>query len=182
MLPGVQSTGLIQLPNQWSLRPAGKQVNLGDFPVNMVLHPSGDWLAVLHAGYGEHEVTIVDLKRQKVKSRVVLEQTFYGLCFSANGNQLYASGGEHEVVHVFDFADGLLSRQRQLPVAKPKENFIPAGLAVDAVGKTLFVAGPWGDAVCIVPLGDPEKRMPFLWGCTATPIPARSMPRVNGFS
>src|ERR1700719_2706077 len=52
LLPGIQPGGTIVLPNQWSLRPAGRQIELGDFPVNMALHPSGRWLAILHAGYG----------------------------------------------------------------------------------------------------------------------------------
>src|SRR3712207_3089584 len=38
-LPGVQPGGSILLPNQWSLRPAGLQLELGDFPVNLALHP-----------------------------------------------------------------------------------------------------------------------------------------------
>ena len=54
VLPGVQRGGAVLLPNQWSLQPAGKQIELGDFPVNMALHPSGKWLAALHTGYGEH--------------------------------------------------------------------------------------------------------------------------------
>src|SRR2546429_8939095 len=96
VLPGVQADRSILLPNQWSLRPAGRQLALGDFPVNSALHPSGQYLAVLHAGYGEHEVVVVDLKREKqrVVSRVTLEQTFLGLCFSPDGKTLYASGGE----------------------------------------------------------------------------------------
>src|SRR6516165_6698264 len=61
MLPGMQAGGSVLLPNQWSLRPAGKQLELGAFPVNIALHPSGRWLAALHAGFGEHGVTIVDL-------------------------------------------------------------------------------------------------------------------------
>ena len=39
VLPGVRPDGGVQLPNQWSLRPAGKQLALGDFPVNIALHP-----------------------------------------------------------------------------------------------------------------------------------------------
>src|SRR5438552_3642467 len=69
ILPGVQPGGSILLPNQWSLRPAGRPLVLGDFPVNLALHPTGRWLAVLHAGYGEHEVMIIDLqdpKREKI--------------------------------------------------------------------------------------------------------------------
>src|SRR5262249_9461716 len=72
LLPGVLASGAIQLPNQWSLRPAGKQVILGDFPVNIAVHPEGRWLAILHAGYGTHEIVIVDVgqSRNKITCRV----------------------------------------------------------------------------------------------------------------
>src|SRR6266498_2794245 len=78
VLPGTQATGEVRLPNGWSLRPAGRQIVVGDFPVNMALHPDGKWLAVLHAGYGEHEVIIIELKTQKKTSRVLLDQCFVG--------------------------------------------------------------------------------------------------------
>jgi DNA-binding beta-propeller fold protein YncE len=158
VLPGVQPGGTVLLPNQWSLRPAGKQLLLGDFPVNLALHPGGEWLAVLHAGYGEHEVVIVDLKRQKISARVGIAQTFYGLCFAPDGRSLYASGGEFEVIHAFQFEDGFLFRHREISIAKEADKFIPSGLSIDAAGKTLFAAGPWGDAVAVVPLDAPEKR------------------------
>src|SRR6516162_7836080 len=108
MLPGVEPDGGVRLPNSWSIKPAGKQIELGDFPVNMALHPSGKWLAVLHAGYGTHEIFMIELqaKKQKIRSRVTLDQTFYGLAFSADGKRLAASGGEFDVVHVFDFDEG----------------------------------------------------------------------------
>src|SRR5207248_447547 len=92
VLPGVQATGEVRLPTGWSLRPAGRQAVVGDFPVNLALHPSGKWLAVLHAGYGDHEVVVLDLDTQKKTSRVLLDQTFYGLCFSPDGKRLFASG------------------------------------------------------------------------------------------
>jgi hypothetical protein len=158
-LPGVQSSGAILLPNQWSLRPAGKQLELGDFPVNLALHPGGSWLAVLHAGYGEHEIVIVDLKKQKIASRVPLPECFYGLCFTPDGRRLFASGGQSEVVHAFDFEDGLLFHPQELPIVEPKEKFVAVGLTV--TGNDLFVAGPWGDAVCRMPLADPGRRSLF---------------------
>ena len=46
----------MQLPNQWSLKPAGRHVEVGDFPVNIAIHPTGEFAAVLCAGYREHEV------------------------------------------------------------------------------------------------------------------------------
>src|SRR5437764_4207572 len=117
-LPGVLPGGEVRLPNQWSLRPAGKHIRLGDFPVNMALHPSGGWLAVLHAGFGTHEVLVIDLRQgnQRVCCRVPLLQTFYGLCFAPDGKTLFASGGEYEVVHAFRFEEGFLGRPRALRV------------------------------------------------------------------
>src|SRR5262245_38260212 len=56
VLPGLLADGFIQLPNQWKLHPAGRQIEVGDFPVNLVIHPSGQYLAVLHAGWGTHEI------------------------------------------------------------------------------------------------------------------------------
>jgi DNA-binding beta-propeller fold protein YncE len=158
ILPGVQPTGAILLPNQWSLRPAGRQLELGDFPVNLALHPGGRWLAALHAGYGEHEVILVDLQKRKISSRVTLPECFYGLCFSPDGRRLFASGGESEVVHAFDVEDGLLFHHQELAIVEGSEKFIASGLATDHRGGNLFVAGPWGDAVCQIALDDPARR------------------------
>jgi DNA-binding beta-propeller fold protein YncE len=159
-LPGVLPGGVVQLPNQWSLRPVGRQVLLGDFPVNVALHPSDPWLAVLHAGYGTHEVVILDVHgtTPRIACRVPLNQTFYGLCWAPDGKTLFASGGEYEVVHAFAFDDGLLGRRKSLRLADAKDKFIAGGLATDAEGKTLFAAGTWGHAVAVVPLDAPDTR------------------------
>ncbi|HYT92259.1 MAG TPA: alkaline phosphatase family protein [Gemmataceae bacterium] len=150
-LPGIEPGGLVRLHNQWAIRPAGKQLTLGDFPVNTALHPSGKWLAALHAGFGDHEIIIVDLdaKKQRIVNRVVLEQTFNGLCFSADGKTLFAGGGEFDIVHAFAFADGYLSRHRKMSLSDKK--FIPSGIAHDAMRDYLYVTGAWGHGVCFRP-------------------------------
>jgi 6-phosphogluconolactonase (cycloisomerase 2 family) len=160
VLPGVHPDGVVQLPNQWSLRPAGTHLALGDFPVNIALHPDGKWAAVLHAGYGEHEIVVVELRKDhpRIISRVSLEQTFYGLCFAPDGKTLYASGGEFEVVHAFAFDKGLLSDHREIAVAPRKDKFVVSGVSVDATGRTLFAVGAWGGTVSIVPLDKPGDR------------------------
>ena len=147
-LPGVEADGGVRLPNSWSLKPAGKQIELGDFPISIALHPGGRWAAVLHAGYGDHEIIVVDLtaKKERVKSRIVIEQTFGGLAFVGNGDILHVGGGEFDVVHSFDFADGFLSKQRTLKVADTK--FIPGALAAD--GAMLYIPGVFGHAVAII--------------------------------
>src|SRR3954452_10537019 len=81
-LPGQRPDGSVLLPNQWVLRPAGKQIPVGDFPVNMALHPGRKYAAVLHCGYTAHEVVILDLAKGEVASRTNLAEAFYGLAFS----------------------------------------------------------------------------------------------------
>lgn len=68
--PGMTRTGTVLLPNGWSLKPAGRQTKLGDLPVQIAIHPSEPILAILHAGYGEHEVATVDGTSGKVIARV----------------------------------------------------------------------------------------------------------------
>src|SRR5262245_43430951 len=160
VLPGLLADGSVQLPNQWKLRPAGKQVEVGNFPVNLAVHPSGQYLAVLHAGWGDHEIIIIDLNkaRQRVVSRVVIDQTFYGLCFSPDGRKLYASGGEFAVVHEFDFSRGLLGNPRTIDLGGAGEKLVPGGLVMDAAGRDLFVCCTWGDVVIRVPAENPENK------------------------
>jgi YVTN family beta-propeller protein len=155
-LPGVQPGGSTLLPNQWSLQPAGKHLALGDFPVAIALHPSENMAAVLHAGYGEHEVVIVDLSKFTITSRVALSETFVGVTFSPDGRTLFASGAGQEIVHRFTYAAGYLSDRRELKIAEPKEKRVPAGLATSVDGGTLYVACPWGHTVEIVPVANSE--------------------------
>src|SRR5205809_5224440 len=69
LLPGQRSDGSVLLPNQWSLRPAGKQILVGDFPSSMALHPSSRYVAILHCGYNQHEVVVVNLVTDGIVSR-----------------------------------------------------------------------------------------------------------------
>src|SRR5262249_37642316 len=130
-------------------------------PVNAVVHPSGQYLAVLHAGMQEHEIVVIDLNkaRQKIVSRTIVDQTFYGLCFSPDGRKVYASGGEFEVVHEFDFSRGLLGNPRPVKLPGSAPNLVVGGLAMDAAGRDLFACCTWGDIVVRVPAENPENRV-----------------------
>src|SRR5258708_5253750 len=83
--PGPQPDGAVLLPNQWSLRPAGKQIVVGDLPASMALSPDGKFAAILHCGYGQHEIQILDIAAGKISSRVNLPEAFYGIIFSPDG-------------------------------------------------------------------------------------------------
>src|SRR5580765_5120791 len=81
-VPGQQPDGAVMLPNQWSLRPVGKQIVLGDFPVNIAIHPGGKFAAILHCGHGQNEIMVVEIPSGKLVSRAGVEEAFYGLAFA----------------------------------------------------------------------------------------------------
>ncbi len=159
LLPGLQRDGSVLLPNQWSLRPVGKQIPVGDFPVNLALHPSGRYAAVLHSGYSEHEVRILDLQAAAVVSQAALDEAFYGLAWSPDGRQLFCSGASGETVHAFRFADGYLSEHRALRLRPETEIGVPVGIAPSRDGAALYVAEGWGQR--ILKIATPDGRA--LW-------------------
>ena len=146
-LPGHQSDNSVLLPNQWSIHPAGRQVTLGSLPVNIAVHPRGKYAAVLHSGYGPHEVIVVDLSAGKITSRVPIHETFYGVTFSHNGRELWCSGGGDEVIHRFAFHDGQLTNDVPVQIHDKNLRGVPSGFALDNASRHLFVANVWGDCV-----------------------------------
>ncbi len=170
--PGMTSNGAVLLPNGWSLRPAGRQLLLGDFPVLMALHPREPILAILHAGYGEHEIVTVDARDFKVIGRVALHETFSGLTWSADGSRLYAGGGFDDVIHGFDHAGGLLSNPVKLSypdrlsgeAASPQRRRVPAGLALARDGATLWVANAFSHTLARFDLKEKTLRKEISLG------------------
>jgi DNA-binding beta-propeller fold protein YncE len=169
VLPGILLDGSVQLPNQWKLKPAGRAIEVGNFPVNMAIHPSGQYVAVLHAGMREHEIMILAIEktRNRVVSRKVVDETFYGLCFSPDGRRLFASGGEYEVVHEFEFSRGDLFNGKTISLAGGEEKKrLIGGLAIDEEGKDLFALATWGDVLVRVPVDNPENKVTIPLGRT----------------
>lgn len=156
-LPGPLPDGAVQLPNQWQLHPAGKQVQLGSFPVNIAIEPNGKYAVVLHSGYGPHELAVVDLQSDKIVQRLPVIETFYGLTISRDGKQVYCSGAGDEVVYRYDFLAGQLTNRASIKIHDRVLRGVPSGLALDKAQKHLFVANVWGDCISAVDL--PSKKV-----------------------
>jgi DNA-binding beta-propeller fold protein YncE len=169
-LPGKQPDGSVLLPNQWSLRPAGKQIELRDFPINIAMHPSGRFVAVLHSGYSAHQVTIVDIAKREAISHADLPQSFYGLEFSHDGSHLFCSGAGDEVIHTFDFQNGQLTNHDKIQLREPKYRAVPAGLALTHDAHTMYVANVWGDRVTRVDLLARPKTLDILIRTNSGPL------------
>src|SRR4029453_11905678 len=120
----------VLLPNQWSLKPIGRQVTVGDFPVNIQVSPDGKYAAVLHCGHGNHEIVVLDVATRKIISRTQVNEAFYGLAFSPDGKRIFCSGSGDEVVHSFGFSKGFLGDPTPLSLRKKKVRGIPGGIAV----------------------------------------------------
>ena len=180
--PGRQADGSVLLPNMWSLRPAGTQVDLADFPVNIAVHPDGKFAAILHAGHSAHEIHIVNIANAAVVQRIKVEETFYGLEFAHSGTRLYASGAGNEVVRFFDFqaSSGTLAPEQRIVLQDAKERGIPAGLALSSDARSLYVAHVLGQKVTKIQLGGeatPVLEIPI--GTVTTPK-AETPPAAGG--
>jgi DNA-binding beta-propeller fold protein YncE len=152
--PGPTADGSMLLPNQWSLRPAGRHVELGDFPVNITVHPDGKSAVILHCGFSEHELVAVDLTQKRVTSRISTGESFYGVTFSKNGRKIYCSGSSGEEVFAFEYKSGQLFNQNSFSLRDATEDGVPAGLAIDPSGKELFAVNLWNDSVSRLTLSD----------------------------
>ncbi|MEX0671010.1 MAG: hypothetical protein WD060_11205 [Pirellulales bacterium] len=150
--PGPQPDGSVLLPTQWSLRPAGRQIEVGDFPVSIAMHPDGRYAAVLHCGHGPHEVIVLDVEAGKTVSRTTVEEALYEITFDAQGRLLYVSGSSGETVRRFRFEDGALVPDAVLPLRPAAARGVPAGIAVSQDGGLLYVANLWGHAASRVDL------------------------------
>lgn len=168
--PGAQADGSMLLPNQWSLRPVGAQVELGDFPVNVAVHPDGRFAAVLHAGYGPHQILVVDIGATTVVAQAKVAETFYGIEFTADGRRLFCSGAGAEVVRAFDFdaKTGNLGGETAIPLRAVKERGVPAGLAVSSDARHIYVANVLGHRVAKVDLAARSNVLEFAFGAALT--------------
>ena len=120
ILPGSNNDGFVQLPNQWRLRPAGTQLELGDFPVNIAVHPDGRYLAVLHCGYRDHEVVIVDT--HGTRPRIVSPGRRSTRASTAwpsrpTARSCTPPAASTSVVHAFEFRNGYLIGHRTHPTS-----------------------------------------------------------------
>ena len=162
--PGRKPDGSVLLPNQWSLRPAGRQVDLADFPVNIAVHPSGRFAAILHCGYSDQQILILDISTEQVVAHAGLREAFYGLAFSPDGRKLVCSGAGEEILHVFDFDNGKLSNHAKIKLREARKTGVPAGLALNTGGTQAYVANVWGDSISRVALQGEPKPMDIVIG------------------
>ncbi|MCW3100407.1 MAG: beta-propeller repeat protein [Chthonomonadaceae bacterium] len=151
-LPRVTADGVL-LPTGWVLHPAGRQIPTGDMPLAMIWSPEKDYLLVTTGGYAPSRVLAIDTFDEQLQTSITLDQTWEGMTFSADGKELFVSGGGRGLLWRFGFdtRGGDMIRKEPLPVANligrnpPYVRQQPAnanawigGLATDPTDGTLY--------------------------------------------
>ena len=148
--------GTGRLPTGVRLDPAGVSHDLGSMPLAMVRSPQNDRIVVLLNGWREQGIQVVDRSSGRVLQTVPLPAVFLGLAFSPDGQSLYVSGGDQDVIYRLDWRNGAATLADSVVLAakaKGKDGTrYPAGIALSKDGRTLYVAENLADSLAVVDL------------------------------
>ncbi len=154
--PQVDGTGVT--PNKWMLTPAGLQVEVGDRPMALAPAPDGHYIAITNGGQGVQSLTLLDTYTNKVAQKIPYpepEALFYGLVWSADGKNLYASAGGNNKIRAYSFDGKVLTENAPFVLGDLSSPIFPAGLALSPDGKTLYAALNYGNSLAAI---DTTKR------------------------
>lgn len=146
------NTSRITLPNGWSLTPAGKSLPLGDLPLNIAVSKSGKYMAVTNNGQSTQTIQLFDVKKEKQLDQVVISKSWYGLKFSADGNKLYASGGNDNRILQYNIKTNKLILSDSFLLEKGKVLVSPAGIELDESKQILYTVSKENNALYLVDL------------------------------
>ena len=159
------SNGIGRLPTGVMLDPAGQSTPIGAMPLAAVLAPGGRRVVLSLSGWRVQGIQVIDRSTGAVVQTLVQPSAFVGLAFSPDGQSLYASGGNQDVIYRYRWSGDSATLADSIVLA-PKERAggtrYPAGLALSPDGRTLYVAENLGDALAVVelPSGRIKERRP----------------------
>lgn len=132
----------------------GEFIDLGSMPLGMALAPEGTRVVAVLSGWREQGIQVVDLESKKVLQTIPQEAAFYGVAFSADGKQLYVSGGNEDLIYAYSWSNGAATLVKKIILGEKKPDKTgsryPAGIAVPQKGNLLYVAENVGDALAVV--------------------------------
>jgi YVTN family beta-propeller protein len=153
-LPGPEpKTERVLLPNGWSLSPIGKQLLLGDLPLNIAVSNSKKLLAITNNGESTQSLQLFDPGKEHRLDSVDIPKSWLGLKFSADEKFLYASGGNDNRILVYAIVVGkLILRDSILLGEKWPVKISPAGIELDDRRQILYVVTKENNSLYLVDL------------------------------
>ncbi len=129
----------VSLPNGWRLTPVGKQLSLGDLPLNIAVSPSKKLAAITNNGESDQTIQLVDVEREVILDSIIIGKAWLGLTFSDNGKYLYASGGNDNIIIRYAIRNNRLSVLDSIRIGKAWPVRISvAGIALDDSKNRLY--------------------------------------------
>ena len=157
--PDILAKDRVRLPNGWSLTPAGHSLPLGDLPLNIAVSASRRYLAVTNNGQSTQTLQLIDVQKERVLDSVVIPKSWLGLTFSADGQYLYASGGnDNRILQYAVHPDGgpgkpaLVLADSILLGGKWPEKISPSGIAIDDRRQLLYVVTKDNNSLYVIDL------------------------------
>ena len=148
--PGYEGGGVVLLPNGWKIAPAGRHLSVGDLPLAMVESADGRYVIVTNNGYAKPTLTVVDVERFLVKSRLPMEHAWLGLAWNPDRTRLYSSGAGGSTVDEVAYRAGALTASRSFQLARPSTESFVGGLAVSPDGRWLFAVHVLGQRLSMI--------------------------------
>ena len=134
--PGRQVDGSTLLPNGWRIAPAGRHVQVGDLPMNMVPSPDGRFIVISSSGWERPALVVFDTRTLQIVSRAPMDHTWLGLAWHPDGQRLFASGSSDNTIQEFEWSKGSLKPADVITIGPPERH--PGGAVIEDAG---FVAG-----------------------------------------
>ncbi len=152
--------GGVLLPSGWSLRPAGRQVDLDTFPMSSALTPDGRYLIVLNGGYNPPSIMVLDPKTEKIVHQLPLPDAWLGLTLTANGRMVYVGGGARASIYELSLSnEGRLELARTfelVPAAERTHRNFVGDVAISPDGRLLYACDLFQNLILVV---NPQSGM-----------------------
>ena len=171
LLDSLLNSRRVLLPNGWSLSVPGQSIPLGDFPLNLVVSKDGRVLAVTNNGQSEQSIMRIDPHTFTVTSETVIPKSWYGLVFNDDHSRLFASGGNDNMIMIYDTSDDGLTKVDSVVLGKAwPERISPTGLTLDQKNENLYVVTKEDNALYKINMLSRESERLFLgheaYACT----------------
>jgi YVTN family beta-propeller protein len=153
--PGRLADGRVLLPNGWLLSPAGRQVPVGELPLNMDMTPDGRYVVVANNGTSEQSVSVIETSSWRIVQTIPVRASWLGVRFFEQGRKFLLSGGNENRVYLFTFDRGKAALADSIVLGPPwpARKIWVAGLDVDEVSRRVFVCGKQNDSLYVADLG-----------------------------
>ncbi|MBL8294659.1 MAG: bifunctional YncE family protein/alkaline phosphatase family protein [Bryobacterales bacterium] len=138
----------------WTIRPAGRQVNVDTFPMASLVTPDKKYLLVMNGGYNPPSISVIDIATEKEVGRTPVADAWLGMTLTRNGRTLYVGGGSRHTIFEFTLGeDGKLAPARSFeitPAAERKHTDFIGDVTLSPDDRLLYAADLFHNQIVVI--------------------------------